>query len=58
MEPIAIISILLGVFVGAVVGYFIRKSIAEAKITGAKDAAEQILEDAKREAEALKRKHC
>ena len=41
--------------VGAVVGYFVRKSIAEAKIAGAKGAAEQILEDAKRDAEALKK---
>ena len=31
MEPITIISILLGLIVGAVVGYFIRKSIAEGK---------------------------
>ena len=46
---------MLGLIVGAVVGYFVRKSIAEAKITGAKNAAEQILEDAKREAEALKK---
>ncbi|MBX9972482.1 ribonuclease Y [Cytobacillus firmus] len=51
----AIISILLGLIVGAIVGYFVRKSIAEAKIAGAKDAAEQILEDAKREAEATKK---
>jgi ribonucrease Y len=51
----AIISILLGLIVGAFVGYFVRKSIAEAKIAGAKDAAEQILEDAKREAEATKK---
>ncbi|MGE8204007.1 ribonuclease Y [Heyndrickxia sp. NPDC080065] len=50
-----IISILLGLIVGVVVGYFIRKSIAEAKIAGAKNAAEQIVEDAKREAEALKK---
>ncbi|MCM2533396.1 ribonuclease Y [Neobacillus pocheonensis] len=55
MEPITIISILLGVIVGAVVGYFIRKSIAEAKIAGAKNAAEQILEDAKRDADSLKK---
>ena len=41
--------------VGAVVGYFVRKSIAEAKISRGKDAAEHILEDAKREAEALKK---
>jgi ribonuclease Y len=51
----AIISILLGLIVGAFVGYFVRKSIAEAKIAGSKDAAEQILEDAKREAEASKK---
>ncbi|WP_251549185.1 ribonuclease Y [Neobacillus muris] len=50
-----IISILLGLIVGAVVGYFIRKSIAEAKIAGAKNAAEQILEDAKRDADTLKK---
>lgn len=55
MEPITIISILLGLIVGAVVGYFIRKSIAEAKIAGAKNAAEQILEDAKREADSVKK---
>lgn len=50
-----IISILLGLIVGAVVGYFVRKSIAEAKIAGANSAAEQILEDAKRDAEASKK---
>lgn len=55
MGPITIISILLGLIVGAVVGYFIRKSIAEAKIAGAKNAAEQIIEDAKRDAESLKK---
>jgi len=55
MDPITIISILLGLIVGAVVGYFIRKSIAETKIAGAKNAAEQILEDAKRDAESLKK---
>ncbi|MGJ7913184.1 ribonuclease Y [Neobacillus sp. LXY-1] len=55
MDPITIISILLGLIVGAVVGYFIRRSIAEAKIAGAKNAAEQILEDAKRDADSLKK---
>ncbi|BCB03429.1 ribonuclease Y [Bacillus sp. KH172YL63] len=55
MEPVTIISILLGLIVGVVVGYLIRKSIAEAKIAGAKGSAEQILEDAKREADALKK---
>lgn len=51
----AIISILLGLIVGAVVGYFVRKSIAEAKIAGATNAAAQILEDARRDAEATKK---
>ncbi len=49
-----IISILL-IVGGVVAGYFIRKSVAEAKIAGAKDAAERILEDAKREAASLKK---
>jgi ribonucrease Y len=52
---IIIISILLSLIVGAVVGYFIRKSTAEAKIAGAKSAAEQILDEGKREADALKK---
>ncbi|MEK4030121.1 MULTISPECIES: ribonuclease Y [Bacillaceae] len=55
MEPITIIFILLGLIVGVVVGYFVRKSIAESKIAGAKSAAEQIIDDAKREAESLKK---
>ncbi|MGD6816090.1 ribonuclease Y [Metabacillus sp. 84] len=55
MDATLIISILLGLIVGVVVGYFVRKSIAEAKIAGAKSAAEQILEDGRREAEAAKK---
>lgn len=50
-----IISALLSLVVGAVVGFFVRKSIAEAKIGGAQVAANQILEEAKREADALKK---
>lgn len=52
---ITVISILLTAIISAVVGYFVRKSIAEAKIAGAKSSAEQIVEDAKREADALKK---
>ncbi|MDQ0270150.1 ribonuclease Y [Cytobacillus purgationiresistens] len=55
MGLLDIISILLGLIVGAFVGYLFRKSVTEAKIAGARGAAEQILEDAKREAEALKK---
>ena len=49
-----IISILLSL-ICLVVGYFVRKTIAEAKISGARNMAEQIVEDAKRDAEALKK---
>lgn len=50
------ISILLvSVVVGVGVGYFIRKSIAEAKIKSAEQAAELIKANAKKEAEALKK---
>lgn len=52
---VTIISILLTAIISAVVGYFVRKSIAEAKIAGARGSAEQIVEDAKREADALKK---
>ncbi|MCP1490588.1 ribonuclease Y [Peribacillus frigoritolerans] len=55
MEPMTIIFTLLGLIVGAVVGYFIHKSKFENRIAGAKGSAEHILEDAKREAEALKK---
>jgi len=55
MELITIISILLGLIIGVVVGYFVRKSIAESKIAGARSAADQIVEDARREAEASKK---
>ncbi|MNJ35749.1 Ribonuclease Y [compost metagenome] len=42
-------------FFGFVIGYFIRKSLAEAKISSAEHAASQILESAKKDAEALKK---
>lgn len=50
-----LISILLAVIGGVVVGFLVRKYIAEAKINGATNAANQILEDAKRDSEALKK---
>ncbi len=51
----ALISILLAGIGGVVVGFLVRKYIAEAKINGATNAANQILEDAKRDSEALKK---
>ncbi|TXK81913.1 ribonuclease Y [Paenibacillus sp. N3.4] len=56
MMPFIWIVIIL--IVGAAclgIGYFIRKSLAEAKISSAETAAEQIRESAKKEAEALKK---
>ncbi|MGG0184449.1 ribonuclease Y [Bacillus rhizoplanae] len=49
-----LISILLAI-ISAVVGFFVRKSIAEAKINGAANEAKRIVEDANRQAEALKK---
>ncbi|OZM58645.1 ribonuclease Y [Lottiidibacillus patelloidae] len=55
-NTIVLISLLLiSAIVGAVVGYLIRKSIAEAKISSAERYATQIVEDSKRDAEALKK---
>ena len=52
-----IISILLALIliVGIVVGYLIRKSIAEAKISSAEDLAKQIVDEAHRNADAAKK---
>lgn len=56
MQPMVWILIIL--FVGALsfgIGYFIRKSLAEAKISGAETAALKIVDEAKKNVEALKR---
>ncbi|SFE37703.1 ribonuclease Y [Alteribacillus iranensis] len=57
MDNIFLISILLIVVAAAcfLIGYFVRKSLAEAKIASAEHAAKQIVEDAEREAEANKK---
>ncbi|SDH54611.1 ribonuclease Y [Alteribacillus bidgolensis] len=54
---IFLISILLVVVaaLSGLIGYFVRKSIAEAKIASAEQAAKQIVEDAERKAEASKK---
>jgi ribonuclease Y len=46
---------LVGILLGVGIGYFIRKSLAEAKISSAEEAARQIVESAKKEGEALKK---
>ncbi len=56
MDPIIVLLIVL--VVGALcfgIGYFIRKSLAEAKITSAEAKAEQIVEQSRKDADALKK---
>ena len=57
MDNPIIISILLALvlIVGIVVGYLIRKSIAEAKISSAENLAQQIVDEANRNADAAKK---
>ncbi|MBO0602030.1 ribonuclease Y [Sporosarcina sp. E16_3] len=50
-----IIFALLGLLVGVAVTYFFNKKVNDSKVTGAKFTAEQIVEEAKREADALKK---
>jgi ribonuclease Y len=55
-QPLFLISILLvSAVVFAVVGYLVRKSIAEAKISGAEQRSIEIIEEGKRKAEASKK---
>jgi ribonuclease Y len=42
-------------FIGLVIGYFLRRYIAHLKVTSAKETAEDILKEAQKEAEARKR---
>jgi ribonuclease Y len=42
-------------FIGVVIGYFLRRYIAKLKVTSAKETAEDILKEAQKEAEAKKR---
>ena len=57
MDNPILISILLALIliVGIVVGYLIRKSIAEAKISSAENLAQQIVDEANRNADAAKK---
>ncbi|MFD0869110.1 Ribonuclease Y [Chlamydia abortus] len=51
----AVISLVVGLLLGAGIGYFVRKSLAEAKISSAEHAAQQIMENARKDAEAQKK---
>ncbi|SER57554.1 ribonuclease Y [Salisediminibacterium halotolerans] len=52
---VQILILLFAALVGVLIGYFVRKSIAEAKISSAERLAKQTVEEAKREAEANKK---
>ncbi|MEG1336493.1 MAG: ribonuclease Y, partial [Clostridiales bacterium] len=52
---IFIVILVVAVAVTFVLGYFVRKRIAEAKISSAEEATKKILEDAYKEADAKKR---
>ncbi|MUK89840.1 ribonuclease Y [Ornithinibacillus sp. L9] len=52
---ISILLALISLIVGIVVGYLIRKSIAEAKISSAETLAKQIVDEAHRNADAAKK---
>ncbi|NLA26372.1 MAG: ribonuclease Y [Firmicutes bacterium] len=45
----------IALFLGMVAGYYVRKMLAEAKITSAETAAKKIIEEAEQEAKAIKR---
>ncbi|WP_182199224.1 ribonuclease Y [Paraliobacillus salinarum] len=55
MESIGIVISILLLIVGIVVGYLIRKSIAEKKISSAEELARQIVEEGHRNAEVAKK---
>ena len=55
ITPHAIIASIASVIVGLIAGYLVRKYIAELKIASAEQAAQRILEEAKKEAEGKKR---
>lgn len=50
-----ILIAIIAITVGFLVGYFVRKYLAEAKITSAEEAARKIIEEARKESEAKKR---
>jgi ribonuclease Y len=46
---------ILGIVIGIIAGYFIRRYISEGKIKNAEELAKKIIEDSEREGEALKK---
>lgn len=55
MNASILVTGLVAVIVGLAVGFYVRKLVAEAKISSAEQAAQRILSESKKEAEAAKR---
>ncbi|MDI6891584.1 MAG: ribonuclease Y [Actinomycetota bacterium] len=55
MNALILLIAVVVVAVGIIVGFFVRKYLAEAKITSAETAAKRVLEEAKKETERIKR---
>lgn len=53
--PLQLLIVLVVAIGGIVLGYYYRKRVAEGKISSAEDAAKRIVEDAEKQAEAIKR---
>lgn len=49
------LELVIGLFAGFAVGYFVRRALGEAKIGSAEDEARRILDDAAKSAEAMRR---
>ncbi|MDH4227586.1 MAG: ribonuclease Y [Deltaproteobacteria bacterium] len=54
-DIVFIIAVLAGIAIGVVIGFILRKKMSEAKLASANDAAEALVEDAKRDAERIKK---
>ncbi len=55
MTPSSDLYLALAGFTGALLGFLLRRYVAEARIRSAEEAARRIIEDAAKEAEAKKR---
>jgi ribonuclease Y len=54
-SPVCIIAAIIGLCLGATIGYLVRKKVMESKIESIEKFSERIIEDAKRDADALKK---
>ena len=55
MDVIEIIASIIGLAIGIIVGYFVRKNISETKIGQAKDLANDIIDKANKDSETIKK---